>query len=53
MPGAAGEAVPLWTLSTPPFPDLLHRRPSEGATSQQWGENLLMLLRVLVYVLLK
>ena len=51
VPGASGVAVaPLDSVHT----TLLRRAlqgPGEGATSQQWGENLLMHLRVLIPVI--
>ena len=51
MPGAAGIAVaPLGSVHTT-LPRSVPQGPGEGATSHQWGENLLMLLRVLIPVI--
>ena len=47
MPGAAGVAVaPLGSVHTT-LPGPAPQGPGEGASSQQWGENLLTLLSVL------
>ena len=51
MPGAAGVAVaPLGSVHTT-LPGPAPQGPGEGASSQQWGENLLMHLRVLIPVI--
>ena len=49
--GAAGITVaPLNSVHTT-LPGPAPEGPGEGTTSQQWGENLLMLLRVLIPVI--